>query len=498
MDAAINNGVFNKSLGFKMTLINSMNQFAFKLFKMFASRHQHDSKNMCFSPLEVFNSLVMLLVGAKGMTETQLEDMLCLKDFNQPTKYKELINLIKWIIKSNHEIMVYGTVIYVDHRMKLRPEYLEKVKSIFEIKPKPIDFSKINEAIYMINKDAYEMTDGVIEGVISHKDLQDDDSQVKLVIFNAVFFRGYWLFKFGDIHKEQFHYGSGSKTVQIDMMSHLGYHRYYYDEQLQAQTVSIAYASSDIRMVLIMPESITTEAITLVDKLNADKLLQLFWNLQNQPKSLTELTIPRFALEAHKVSLQRSVKQMGARSIYDPETAQLNGICANDQRIHLTKLVHKAFILVDERGSHQYTSKVCSCFHVLPSINQSIHNNLIMIIYSSRQQQQPHTQSHETSRFVKQKQIENADTTQSLSLSKEHSENKRVKFKANHPFIFLILDKITGVVCFMGVFADPTQILEVVREQDLSNEEITQLLAESDQKSFLDNISIDSTSSSQS
>ncbi|KAH9498053.1 serpin B11 [Dermatophagoides farinae] len=463
MDAAINNGVFNKSLGFKMTLINSMNQFAFKLFKMFASRHQHDSKNMCFSPLEVFNSLVMLLVGAKGMTETQLEDMLCLKDFNQPTKYKELINLIKWIIKSNHEIMVYGTVIYVDHRMKLRPEYLEKVKSIFEIKPKPIDFSKINEAIYMINKDAYEMTDGVIEGVISHKDLQDDDSQVKLVISNAVFFRGYWLFKFGDIHKEQFHYGSGSKTVQIDMMSHLGYHRYYYDEQLQAQTVSIAYASSDIRMVLIMPESITTEAITLVDKLNADKLLQLFWNLQNQPKSLTELTIPRFALEAHKVSLQRSVKQMGARSIYDPETAQLNGICANDQRIHLTKLVHKAFILVDERGSHQYTSK-----------------------------------SHETSRFVKQKQIENADTTQSLSLSKEHSENKRVKFKANHPFIFLILDKITGVVCFMGVFADPTQILEVVREQDLSNEEITQLLAESDQKSFLDNISIDSTSSSQS
>ncbi|KAH7645178.1 group 27 mite allergen-like protein [Dermatophagoides farinae] len=451
MDAAINNGVFNKSLGFKMTLINSMNQFAFKLFKMFASRHQHDSKNMCFSPLEVFNSLVMLLVGAKGMTETQLEDMLCLKDFNQPTKYKELINLIKWIIKSNHEIMVYGTVIYVDHRMKLRPEYLEKVKSIFEIKPKPIDFSKINEAIYMINKDAYEMTDGVIEGVISHKDLQDDDSQVKLVISNAVFFRGYWLFKFGDIHKEQFHYGSGSKTVQIDMMSHLGYHRYYYDEQLQAQTVSIAYASSDIRMVLIMPESITTEAITLVDKLNADKLLQLFWNLQNQPKSLTELTIPRFALEAHKVSLQRSVKQMGARSIYDPETAQLNGICANDQRIHLTKLVHKAFILVDERGSHQYTSK-----------------------------------------------IENADTTQSLSLSKEHSENKRVKFKANHPFIFLILDKITGVVCFMGVFADPTQILEVVREQDLSNEEITQLLAESDQKSFLDNISIDSTSSSQS
>ncbi|OTF73843.1 Group 27 mite allergen-like protein (Serpin-like) [Euroglyphus maynei] len=313
---------------------------------------------MCFSPLEVFNSLVMLLIGAKGTTEIQLEDTLCLKDFNQPAKYKELINLIKWIIKSNHEIMVYGTVIYVDHRLQLEPEYLEKVKSIFEIKPKPIDFSKIDEAIYLINKDAYEMTDGVIEGVISHKDLQDENNQVKLVISNAVFFRGYWLFKFSDIHKERFYYGGGLKSAQIDMMSHLGYHRYYYDEELAAQTVSIAYASSDIRMVVIMPELITTEAITLVDHLNADKLLQLFWRLQNQPKSLTELTIPRFALEAHKVSLQRSVKQMGAKSIYDPKSAQLSGICAND-RIHLTKLVHKAFILVDERGSHQYTGKVC-------------------------------------------------------------------------------------------------------------------------------------------
>ncbi|OTF82112.1 hypothetical protein BLA29_011993, partial [Euroglyphus maynei] len=102
--------------------------------------------------------------------------------------------------------------------------------------------------------------------------------------------------------------------------------------------------------------------------------------------------------------------------------------------------------------------------------------------------------SHETSRFVKQIENQTADTKSKQQHSADRNETV-VRFKANHPFVFLILDKITGVVCFLGVFADPTEILEVVPEQDLSNEEITQLLAESDQKTFMENASIDSTSS---
>ncbi|KPM08075.1 Sar s 27 allergen (serpin-like protein 7) [Sarcoptes scabiei] len=346
----------NTFIGKRITITQSMNQFAFKLLKVFCSRHQSDSRNMCFSPLEVFNSYVMLLIGSKGITETQLEDMLCLKNFNNPKRYKELMELRKWIIKSNHEIMVYGTVIYVDRKLQMQPDYLEKVKNMFEIKPKPVDFTKIDECVNLINKEAKAMTDGLIEGVIHQKDLQEE-KEIKLIISNAVFFRGYWLFKFGDIHKEPFHYASGKNSAPIDMMSHLGYHRYYYDDYLRADTVSVAYASSDIRMVIILPKSINDEAIYLVDLLDAERLSKLFWQLQHSPKSLTELTIPRFALDAHKVSLQKSVQQMGSTSIYDRDQAELGGICAND-RLHLTKLVHKAFILVDERGSQTPSIKV--------------------------------------------------------------------------------------------------------------------------------------------
>jgi hypothetical protein len=59
---------------------------------------------------------------------------------------------------------------------------------------------------------------------------------------------------------------------------------------------------------------------------------------------------------------------------------------------------------------------------------------------------------------------------------------KPIKVKANHPFVFIIMEKVSKVALFMGLFADPREMLEVVRESDLSAEEISELLSNSDTK----------------
>ena len=113
---------------------------------------------------------------------------------------------------------------------------------------------------------------------------------------------------------------------------------------------------------------------------------------------------------------------MRAIDIFDDKLADLSLMC--DKKIHLTKLVSKAFILVDERGSS----------------------------YSD------------------------------VKLKHKQSKDKEFKpqlFRANHPFVFLIADKITNVCVFMGYFGDPQEMLEVVRESDLTPEQINQLLASS-------------------
>ena len=72
-------------------------------------------------------------------------------------------------------------------------------------------------------------------------------------------------------------------------------------------SVSIAYVASEIRMVILLPDKTETEAVHLIDKLSAEKLTELFGQLQLRPKSLTELTIPRFALDAHKARTHLSI-----------------------------------------------------------------------------------------------------------------------------------------------------------------------------------------------
>ena len=72
------------------------------------------------------------------------------------------------------------------------------------------------------------------------------------------------------------------------------------------------------------------------------------------------------------------------------------------------------------------------------------------------------------------------DNNESSTEDLNRDSKTPVVFKANHPFVFVILDKETGVICFMGVFADPKEMLEVVNEKDMTREEIHKLLAEED------------------
>ena len=72
------------------------------------------------------------------------------------------------------------------------------------------------------------------------------------------------------------------------------------------------------------------------------------------------------------------------------------------------------------------------------------------------------------------------DNNESSTEDLNRDSKTPVVFKANHPFVFVILDKETGVICFMGVFADPKEMLEVVNEKDMTREEIHKLLVEED------------------
>jgi serpin B len=371
----------------------------------------------------------MILIGSRNKSESQLAAVLHLHEFNvDRKKLEELMHLRDMIMKANHDIILTSTHLYVHKSIALKEEYKQILRQCFQIKPKSIDFSQVEETVRIMNKDAMDSTDDVIDEVIHEKDITENKN-VKLIMTKALFIRGFWATSFDEVIKEDFHFAKREQKANIQMMRQLGRHRYLHSKQLKAQIVSLEYVTSDLQMVLFLPDDESSDAFYLINELNHEKWVSIMTSMRAKKKVIVELTIPRFALDAQKVSLQRTLIKMGAIDIFDESLAHLSAMC--DQKIHLTKLVHKAFILVDERGS--------SIERVAVERNKN-------------------------------------------QLNGKAANTKPIKVKANHPFVFIIMDKVSIVALFMGLFADPREMLEVVRESDLSAQQISELLSNSDAK----------------
>ena len=405
----------------KTSVDESANRFGFELFKVFHSRHKNEYKNISFSPLTVFNSLAMILIAAENQSQTQLASVLHLSDIKKDkTVLERLKELSRDLIESNQDIILAIRFLYINKGIELKEDYKTILKEYFEVKAKKMDFSDVEESVKTINEDSKRSTDGIIDEVIEKKDISGENKNVKLILTNSLFFRGFWSAKFEGEFKEKFTFGKNNQqTADIHMIRHLGLLRHIDFQPLKAHIVSIPYSSNELRMIVILPDDPKSDGHYLIEYLNKHLFETIMNELYGRDGSPIDLMIPEFGLDAQKMSVQRTIKQMGAINIFEESVADLKGM--SESPVFLTKLVHKAFILVDERGSAEGDPRIRKTKDVKP--------------------------------FV---------------------------FKANHPFVFLIADKKTKVVLFMSYIGDPREMLEVVKEKDLTQEQIFELLANSE------------------
>jgi serine protease inhibitor len=158
----------------------SLNEFGFQLFKVFIIRHKNEYKNLCFSSAAVFNSLVMILIGSRNKSESQLAAVLHLLEFNvDRKKLEELMHLRDVIMKANHDIILTSTHLYVDKSIALKEEYKQILRQCFQIKPKSVDFSQVEETVRIMNKDAMDSTDSVTDEVIQRIQTQSIQNTIR-------------------------------------------------------------------------------------------------------------------------------------------------------------------------------------------------------------------------------------------------------------------------------------------------------------------------------
>lgn len=215
------------------------------------------------------------------------------------------------------------------------------------------------------------------------------------------------------------------------MMSKLDYLPIVDDDLLDARIVKMPFEASDLQMLIILPNDKSSDSSYLCDKISARKIHQIVKNFDKAKNRTVRVSMPIFCIDSGKISIQSTLVTMGASNLFDKSKADMSGVCENKQ-VWLHKIVHRCFIICDNRGS----------------------------ITSS---------SFEKARR-KQARIETSGISSGRSGVDE--------FVANHPFMYIIIDSLTETIILIGLYTDPSETLEVIHENQLSPEEAHQIYTE--------------------
>ncbi|XP_026470368.1 serine protease inhibitor 42Dd-like [Ctenocephalides felis] len=322
-------------------LSTSINQFAGNLYSTVAYDNED---NLIMSPLSVQTSLSLVLMGACGNTATQIATAL-----RQPQSKEQIQDdyhaLMNTLNTQKGVILEIANKVYVMEGYRLKPAFKEIAANKFLAGAENLNFAENAESARVINTWVEKKTHHKILHLIKAGDI---DQNARMVLVNALYFKGLWekQFEIENTQDKPF-YVTETETKNVSMMHIKNKFRYGEFEQLDAKAVELPYRSSDLAMLIILPNS-KTGLSALEDKLQDVDL----HNLTRRMYAVEViLDLPKFKIES-EIDLNEPLKKLGMSDIFVPEKANFKGLLKEaDELLCISKVIQKAFIEVNEEGA---------------------------------------------------------------------------------------------------------------------------------------------------
>lgn len=350
-------------------LVASDNKFGVKLFKEIVAE-AHD-KNVFISPLSVSMALGMVLNGADGQTKTDMQQTLevaGLSDDQINTSYRSLIDLLREL--DPRVTFRIANSIWYRQGVTVAPQFLDTNRTYFDAVVEALDFDA-PEAVDTINAWVADNTNGKIEKIV-----EKIDRETIMFLINAIYFKGDWTQKFdAELTKDgSFRLPDGAEK-QVPMMHIEDTFRYLETDLFQA--IDMTYGDSLYSMTVMLPQP-QQSLDGLIGELNAGHLAQ--WT-QGFSSQIVNLTIPKFKLE-YEISLKDVLTRLGMGIAFDRYQADLTRMFAGDLDARISRVQHKTFVEVDEKGTEAAaaTSVEVGVVSVPPVFDMTIDRPFLFLI----------------------------------------------------------------------------------------------------------------------
>ncbi|XP_043842469.1 serpin B11 isoform X2 [Dromiciops gliroides] len=334
-------------------------EFCLDVFKELSSNHVGD--NVFFSPVSLLYALSMLFLGARGNSAAQMGKVFHFNYVERSSNpglgnsskcgltggiHLELPALFSQISRSdsNYTLSI-ANKLYGTKNIEFHPQYLSCSEELYQSKLQTVDFEHApEETRKTMNAWVESKTNGKIKNLFSKGTI---DTSSVMVLVNAIYFKGQWQNKFQEEQttKMPFKLRKG-QSVPVKMMHQTGTFKVALIKEPQMQVLELPYAGGDLSMILLLPKD--TEQVEQIEKqLNLKTFKQ--WTSSFMTEREVDVQIPRFKLGI-KYELNSLLKKLGIRDIFDHSKADLSGLSPS-RDLYLSKVIHESFVDVNEKGT---------------------------------------------------------------------------------------------------------------------------------------------------
>lgn len=377
-------------------VVDANNQFALDFYSRLKNKK---NKNLFFSPYSISSALAMTYEGAQGKTAQEMRSVFYFPKDNN-VRRAEYAAIIDRMNKKNKKYKLHtANALWAEKDYQFLDEYLKVVAKYYKGKVANLDFKKNAEkARVTINNWVDGKTNNKIKNLIPAGLLH---ASTRLVLTNAIYFKGEWVKQFNkkDTKEEDFKM-SKNNIIKVPMMRRTDDEaKFNYTENNTLQILEMPYSGRELSMLILLPKN--DDLKTLEGLLNAKKLSE--WK-KDLAKKRVKIFIPKFKFET-KYFMSNDLKAMGMPTAFTG-AADFSGMDGT-KNLSISEVIHQAFVDVNEEGTEAAAATA------------------VVIVRSSWPAQMP---------------------------------PKIPVFRADHPFIFLIQEKQTGNILFMGRVVNPNNV----------------------------------------
>ena len=308
-------------------------------------------KNILYSPYSIAAAFSIVANGATGRTQREILNALSTKNIQTLNDGFKNFRAVMEKNYSDGTILKEADLILIDKNFTgngINSNFQDSVEEFYNAQIDAADFGgNLDGEKERIRDWVAENTDNFIS---DYKSAAEIDTVLDLL--NVIYFKGKWVNPFDaeKTWKSNFTNNDGSKSkVQMMAQSFKNKIRYYADEKFMA--IEIPYEKKFAAMYVILPRN--EDALNVAELWDAEKNSykeNFLANLKAAPifNGTVEVFIPKFELDI-KNKLNEDLQRMGIRRAFN-DNAEFSNIIKRTQ-LKISNATHQAKIKVDEEGT---------------------------------------------------------------------------------------------------------------------------------------------------